>query len=75
MKNFFKNLNPTNMGKASLAACFVGAIVTAAGEVISLVRRDKRHKKLYATPQLKADEIGKKSIPDILEVEEVEEES
>ena len=70
MKAFFTD--PKKMGIAGLAACLVGAVASTVADIVSTVRRDKRHKKLYATLQLKAEQLG--SVADIEEIEEKEDE-
>lgn len=66
MKKF---LNPKNLGVASLISTLVGSVVITVSEVVSVIRRDKRHKKLYATLQLKAEEMTPN---DFLDIEDAE---
>ncbi len=49
------NISNKTLGKASLWACLVGAVVSTVTNVVGAIRHDRRDKKLYATLQYKAE--------------------
>lgn len=64
------NLDPKKLGVASVVTCLVGAVATTVSEIVSVIRHDKRRKKLYATLQIKAENMKPQDFFDIEEADE-----
>lgn len=56
MKKLF-NVSDKQLGRIGIWSCLISALVGTVTNVIGAIRHDRRDKKLYATLQLKADEV------------------
>lgn len=74
MKKWFKSISTEQLGRYGIVVGIVGVVVSTAGDIIDRIRHDRRRQKLYATLQVKADEVST-NIFDALKMEEQSEES